>query len=128
MFLRLTTEDTYDESLTDFTSSVYAHYKASIDSIFEPKLKFQMIKLQFYNGSIIAEVEIKFKSTTIPDHMIISPVDFFKTPGIQILNATFEPSLLRNGFSVFFIWWDSQKFSLKDKFNFEVIRLNPCPG
>ena len=41
----------------------------------------------------VAETEIQFNLTLVPDHLIIDPFDFFNAPHYEIVNFTFDPSL-----------------------------------
>ena len=51
-------------------------------------------KFNFYDEiRKLAETEIQFNLTLVPDHLIIDPFDFFNALNYEILNFTFDPSL-----------------------------------
>ena len=72
-------------------------YESIFEKSFNEKLgekTFLLSKFNFYDAiRKMAETEIQFNLTLVPDHLIIDPFDFFNTPHYEIVNFTFDPSL-----------------------------------
>ena len=93
-FLQFKTNITNYDFLVSNSSLVY---KSIFQKSFNEKLAektFLLRKFYFYDEiQKMAETEIQFNFTRVPDHLIIDPFDFFKGPHYDIVNFTFDPSL-----------------------------------
>ena len=80
-----------------FISNSSWAYKSILEKSFTEKLgekTFFLSKFNLYDEiRKMAETEIQFNLTLVPDHLIIDPFDFFNTPHYKIVNFTLDPSL-----------------------------------